>query len=73
MISHWSHVDFKAQVTSQVTPPVQQNCHSDNFLDQLRAFPPPFGQSPSGLPITQDFCLTLSGKLTRNNGLFLDT
>ena len=37
---------------------------------QLRAFPPPFGQSPSGLPITQDFCLE---KLIRNNGLFLDT
>ena len=52
------------------TPPVQQNCHSDNFLDQLRAFPPPFGQSPLGLPITQDFCLE---KLTRNNGPFLDT
>ena len=52
------------------TPPVQQNCHSDNFLDQLRAFPPPFGQSPSGLPITQDFCLE---KLIRNNGPFLDT
>ena len=29
----------------------------DDFLDQLRAFSPPFGQSPSGLPITQDFCL----------------
>ena len=39
------------------TPPLQQNCHSHNFLDQLRAFPPPFGQSPSVLPITQDFCL----------------
>ena len=49
---------------------MQQNCHSDNFLDQLRAFPPPFGQSPSGLPITQDFCLE---KLIRNNGPFLDT
>ena len=49
---------------------MQQNCHSDNFLDQLRAFPPPFGQSPSGLPITQDFCLE---KLTRNNEPFLDT
>ena len=49
---------------------MQQNCHSDNFLDQLRAFLPPFGQSPSGLPITQDFCLE---KLIRNNGPFLDT
>ena len=43
--------------------PVQQNCYSNNFLDQLRAFPPPFGQSPSGLPITQDFCLMLNGKV----------
>ena len=42
---------------------MQQNCHSDNFLDQLRAFPPPFGQSPSGLPITQDFFLMLNGKV----------
>ena len=40
---------------------MQQNCHSDNFLDQLRAFPPPFGQSPSGLPITQQ--LLLFGKV----------
>ena len=49
---------------------MQQNCHSDNFLDQLRAFLPPFGPSPSGLSITQDFCLE---KLIRNNGPFLDT
>ena len=49
---------------------MQQNCHSDNFLDQSRAFPPPFGQIPSGLPITQDFCLE---KLIRYHGPFLDT
>ena len=42
------------------TPPVKQNCHSDNFF-----FPPPFGQSPSGLPITQDFWLMLNGKVDR--------
>ena len=42
---------------------MQQNCHSYNFLDQLRGFPPPFGQSPSGLPITQDFCLMHNGKV----------
>ena len=35
------------------TPPMQKNCHSHYFLDGLRAFPPPFGQSPSGLPITE--------------------
>ena len=40
-----------------------QNCHSDSFLDQLRNSPPPFGQSPSGLPITQDFFLMLNGKV----------
>ena len=43
------------------------------FFDQLRAFPPPFGQSPLGLPITQDFVWCLMEKLTRNNGPFLDT
>ena len=40
-----------------------QNCHSDSFLDQLRNSPPPFGQSPSGLPITQDFFLMPNGKV----------
>ena len=45
------------------TPPMRQNCHSDNFRDQLRAFPLPFGQSPSGLPVTQEFCLMLNGKV----------
>ena len=53
--------------------PVQQNCYSDNFLDQLRAFPPPFGQSPSGLPLLRTFVWCLMEKLTRNNEPFLDT
>lgn len=39
------------------TPPRQQNCHSDYFLDQLRPFPSPFGQSSSVLPITEGLLL----------------
>ena len=34
---------------------MQQNCHSDNFLDQLRAFPPPFGQSPQDYQLLRNF------------------
>ena len=40
------------------------------FVKVCITFPPPFGKSLSGLPITQEFCLE---KLTRNNGPFLDT
>ena len=57
-------IDFTSAYLHYPLPQCSKiNCHSDNFLEQLRAFPPPFGQSPSGLPITQDFWLMLNGKV----------
>ena len=67
---HWWRLIVLVHIYTTLSPsaaklllPVQQNYYSDNFLDQLRASPPPFGQSPSGLPITKDFCLMLNEKV----------
>ena len=46
-------IDLTGAYLHYQLPPMQQNGHSDYFLDQLRAFLPPFDQSPLGLPITE--------------------
>ena len=48
-------IDFTSAYLHYPLPQCNKIVTPTVFFYQLRAFPPPFGQSPSGLPITQDF------------------
>ena len=50
------------------TPPVKQNCHSDNFFFRL-----PSAKVHQDYQLLRTFDWCLMEKLTRNNGPFLDT